>query len=156
MNEMLGIFMNSLINMLQEMTGIEIEQDDAAVDIKNEVQSLGISSILNFSGKTKGRLLLDFEPAMACAIAEKVYGEPYTDIKDPLLMAAISELNNIVAGDATTILNNEYKMSLRLAPPMVFTGNGVRITIPQISSESVMMKSSYGRVVMNVAFEGGK
>ena len=81
---------------------------------------------------------------------------PFTSVKDNLVLATISEMNNIISGDGLTILNNSYNLGLRLAPPIVFTGKGTVICIPKIHPNSIdFMSPKYGKLKLNIAFEGG-
>jgi len=156
MEELANIFFTSLKEMMEQMGGIAIEkavQDNLG---NSDVKSYGLSSIITFAGKIKGRLLIDMEPQVGLKMAANIYGQDFDDVRDPLVLAAISELNNTVAGDANTLINDKLALGLRLAPPIVFTGRNVSISIPKISSQSIECISPYGRVKLNVAFEGGK
>jgi chemotaxis protein CheX len=149
-------FVDSTQNMILQMAGINTDIITDFYPEKDDLVSYGFSSIVSFAGKIKGRLLLDMEPNLALAFAEMLYDEKYGSAKEKMVLAAISELNNIIAGDANTYLNDQYHLSLRLALPIVFVGQSHPIIcIPKIASASVDFTTSYGKLKMNVAFEGG-
>ena len=74
------------------------------------------------------------EPGLALSMAGAVLGEEYGDVKDPMVLSLVAEVNNIISGNAITGINNELLMDLRLAPPVVFVGRDVVISIPRLRS----------------------
>jgi len=148
-------FINSVKTILQQMTSIDVETEGDFQPENNDIISYGVTSIINFAGKVKGRLLLDMEPDLAVDIAGRLTNEAYSSPKEHMVLAAISEINNIIAGDANTFLNNTYGLGLRLTPPVVFTGNKAIISIPKIPSVSIACRTSSGKLKVNIAFEGG-
>lgn len=149
------IFGTSTKNIIKEMLDLDIKGMDSLKEEPGEIHSMGVSSIITFAGTRKGRLLIDMEPGLALYVANTLLGEEYDNIKNQMVLSTVSEINNIVSGDAVTQLNNSYSMSLRLAPPIVFTGQDVIISIPKISSLSSWGDTDYGRIRINIAWEGG-
>lgn len=146
-------FVNSTKDMLKQMADIDIAVSGTFQDEEDSIASYGVSSIISFAGKVKGRFLLDMEPGVALTIAQNITGVYYNSPKDNMVLASISELNNTIAGDGITNLNNTYSLSLRLAPPVVFTGKDTVISIPKIPSASLHCTTRYGKLRINVAFE---
>ena len=149
------IFGTSVKDIIKEMTGLDIRGMDDLEQEPGEILSMGVSSIITFAGVRKGRLLVDMEPSLAIYLANALLGEEYDNIKNRMVLATVSEINNIVSGDAITKLNNKYSMGLRLTPPIVFTGQDVIISIPKISSLSSWGDTDYGKIRINIAWEGG-
>ena len=148
-------FVNSVVEMFSQMADIDVVIDGDIFSDTNEIVSYGVTSIITFVGTIKGRLLLDMEPSLAITFTQKITDDTYDSSRDPMVLAMISELNNVIAGDANTIINNEYKLGLRLAPPVVFVGKDTVITIPKLSSKSVNYTTAFGKLKVNIAFEGG-
>jgi chemotaxis protein CheX len=146
-------FENSVKDIFMQMAGIEISLQDGFYPEIDEITSYGVSSIISFVGKIKGRLLLDMEKSLALAIAKNITGTEYTSTNEYMVLASISELNNIISGDGITQLNNLYSLSLRLAPPIVFSGKDAVICIPKISSVSLNCMTPFGNLKVNAAFE---
>lgn len=141
--------------IIREMSEIDIVGMDSLEEESSELTSMGISSIITFAGARKGRLLLDMEPGLALSMAGAVLGEEYGDVKDPMVLSLVAEVNNIISGNAITGINNELLMDLRLAPPVVFAGRDVVISIPRLRSLSSWGETEYGRIRINIAWEGG-
>lgn len=137
------------------MAGFELKLEPQGGAEDQEVLSLGTTSVISFSGPGhKGRLLLDFEPKAAIETAKLVTGEMYQSVKEPMVLASISEINNIIAGSATTAINNSYNTGIRLAPPFIFCGSNVIVSMPKVKSLTAEGVTPYGKVRLNIAFEG--
>lgn len=147
-------FAKSVQDMIQQMAGIEVTMEGNFYDEKEELISLGVSSVISFAGKIRGRLVLDMESVLALAFANKINSRNYTSEREIMVLMSISELNNIVAGDANTYLNNQFQLGLRLAPPFVFVGKNAIIQTPRIPSYSINCKTQYGKLKVNIGFEG--
>ena len=147
-------FVNGARETILAMAGLDLEVTGAFSFENEEIASLGVTSIITCTGKLKGRFLIDMEPALALALAQNITGASYSDIKDPMVMATVSELNNIISGSAISVFNNTYGLNLWLAPPIVFAGKNTVICIPKISSSSIDCATRYGKLKLNIAFEG--
>lgn len=146
-------FINSVKDIMMKMADIDVTVTGTVISGNEEIVSYGVTSIVACVGKIKGRLLLDMEQSLAVTIAQNVTGVCYASAKEYMVLATISELNNIIAGDAITVINNQFSLGLRLAPPVVLTGKDVIISIPKISSTSLDCTTRYGKLKVNVAFE---
>ena len=149
------VFQESIQEIFSEMIGMELVQQGEIYDDNNEISSLGVASILNFSGSFKGRFLIDVEDSVALQATEYLFGSSFTQVRDVVVLGVLSEMNNTIAGHAVTKINNAHRTRLMLAPPIVFAGSKVMIAIPKLPSISVDYMTAYGKVKMNLAVEGG-
>lgn len=148
-------FINSTAQIIKDMTGIEVTEDGDQHPEKSDLILYGVASVITFVGKIKGRFTIDFEPGLAKVIIEYLMDEEKPNIQDRLMLGCISEINNIIAGDANTLLNNRYGLGLRLAPPIVFSGKNIVLAASKLESVTASFKTAYGSFKLNVAFEGG-
>lgn len=148
-------FINSISLIFKEMANIEATLVGALNTETEEIETMGVTSVISFTGKIKGRVMLDLEPSLALAVAENITGSIYDSIKDPMVMAAISEINNIISGKAIAPLNNELGLKLWMSPPYVFSGENAIICIPKLNSASLSYSTKYGNLKFNIAFEKG-
>ncbi len=148
-------YFDSAQTVLHDMAAVRIEPGGYFYPDHNDIMSYGVASIITFMGKIKGRLLIDMDPELALQIARNINDEQFDNTKEFMVLTTISEVNNVIAGKANTILNNNFSLGLRLAPPIVFTGKKPIVCIPKINSESIDCYSKHGRLRINVAFEGG-
>ena len=72
-----------------------------------------------------------------------------------MVMATVSEMNNIISGKAIAPLNNDLGIKLWMSPPYVFSGENPIICIPKLNSASLSYTTKYGKLKFNIAFEKG-
>ncbi len=147
-------FVNSAISILKNTAGLSIEKIGSPRETHGQQISLVISSVVSFAGRIKGRCIIDMDTTVALDIAGNIMGAKYDYIKDPMVLSTISELNNIIAGDSITMLNNDLGLGLRLAPPVVFTGRQVIIYSSQVKQVTVDVDTPKGRMRLSIAWEG--
>lgn len=76
--------------------------------------------MIGFTGKMKGHVLIAFEHDIACDIASKMMMMPVTEMDD-LSKSAISELGNMILGNAATIFSTQG-IAIDITPPTIGTG----------------------------------
>ncbi len=147
-------FLNSAKAILKKMAKIEVSTDGIFHPEDKEIESKGISSVVTYNGRLKGRMLLDMSQDTALNLVKSITGKTFQDAKEFIVLAAICELNNTIAGDGITYLNDQYSLSLRLVPPYVFVGKNALICLDKIPSKAVICSTIYGEIRIIVAFEG--
>lgn len=153
--ELAESFIHSTQSIIKQMAEMDISEDGKPYEGTGDFTSQGITSIITFAGKIKGRFIIDFSPNFALQMIEAMTEEKSSSLKDKMLLAGISEVNNIIAGDAITFLNNKYTLGLRLAPPIVFTGRNATVATSKMDSVVVPMTSEYGTIKLDISFQGG-
>ncbi|MGE5472809.1 MAG: chemotaxis protein CheX [Ignavibacteriales bacterium] len=151
--EFIQPFVDGVKRVLKKMANIEATANEESYEEKNEIQTKGITSIISYSGKVGGRFLIDMSQETAISIVRRISGTSYDSAKEQMVLSTISELNNIIAGDGLTEINNKFLMGLRLVPPVVFAGDEAMVCLDKIPSESVNLKTEYGDIKINIAFE---
>lgn len=147
-------FVNATKGIIYSMAELELKEDGECYEETDDLISFGATVVVGYVGKMKGRMLLDFEPNTAIQLANIINGEEYASVDDEMVIATLSEIGNIVAGDAITNLNNEFSLGSRLAPPIVFSGDDVVIGTNNMQSLSIILSSEFGRIKVNIAYEG--
>lgn len=98
--------------------------------------------IIGFTGKMRGQVMISFEHAIACDIASKMMMMPVMEM-DELAKSAISELGNMILGNAATIFSTR--------------GIDIDITPPTIGSGSMSFSHSYAKsICVPLEYEGTK
>lgn len=88
--------------------------------------------IIGITGEIKGQVMIAIENYVACDIASKMIMTQVGQLDD-LAMSAISELGNMILGNAATMLSNNG-ITVDITTPTIATGN-VRFQgdVPNIS-----------------------
>jgi chemotaxis protein CheX len=152
--EYINIFAISVTSVVEEMTGICLNKIVPPHEEYNLFRTKGLTSIINFSGKINGRLILDMDILLAEGFYNKIFDETSTGNNDENLLLLIIEMNNTIAGRAITKLNNQNNLNLRLSPAMVFSGNNPIVSIPIMDAYSFEMSCESGSIKVNIAIEG--
>ncbi|HHU63032.1 MAG TPA: hypothetical protein GXZ32_02300 [Clostridiales bacterium] len=148
-------FVDSVVSILKKTAGLTVDKIGAPKEAGGQQTSQGIASVVSFSGnKIKGRCIIDMEQEVALDVVENIMGTRYDNLKELMVLYTISELNNIIAGDSITKLNNEFGTGLRLAPPVVFTGRKVVMYSSQVKEATVDIDTPKGSLRLIIAWEG--
>ena len=120
--------------------------------VNDEKISRGVSVVMGIIGKYGGRMLLDMSFETAKKITARLFQkeEPSNDE----IMNAISEISNIIAGNACSMINKINSLfGFRVAPPTLVYGESIKISRAELSTvSSVVAKTSFGEVSLNIGF----
>jgi CheY-like chemotaxis protein/CheY-specific phosphatase CheX len=120
--------------------------------VNGEKISRGCSVVMGIIGHYGGRMILDvsFETARKLAAHLFQKEEPSNDET----LNAISEISNIIAGNACSMINKTDSLfGFRVAPPTLVYGESIKISRAELSTvASVVAETSFGDVYMNIGF----
>ena len=120
-----------------------------------EQSSRGISVVMGIIGKYGGRMILDMSTETATNITASLLKKK--DLKKEEIINVMSEISNIIAGNACSLMNKSNKLlGLRVAPPTVVYGDSIKISKSELDTvSSVKAESSFGELFLNVGFNRG-
>ena len=97
---------------------------------------------------------MDLSVESAEKIAEAILKRPAKSREEVLAM--VSELANIVAGIACSMLNKKDKaFALRVSPPSLFHGNTAEIVSPSVKIHKSIAETDFGSIFLGVGFKKG-
>lgn len=132
--EHINPFLLSARQILDQVCGIRIEigqisKDSVVIDGEPMFIMLGVT------GEMTGQVCIAFDLDVARDIASRMMmGMPVTEIDD-MAKSALSELGNMIMGNAATLLSNN-KVTIDITPPTLVTGNA-KLVSPNITSFKV-------------------
>lgn len=115
----------------------------------NEI--MGVAIIVGLAGQVSGRVIIDMSQETALNIASSMNDEKLTEF-DELVSATLTELGNMITGNAVTKLH-ELGFKFDLTPPALFMGDNLRITDAKIEALVVPLELPEGKVEINVAIK---
>jgi chemotaxis protein CheX len=142
-------FTEAALVVLKEVLAGRIVAGDIELSATT-VASRGITTIVGITGEADGRILFDMAPASAVRIAGVMNGEEISEL-NRLGQDTLAELASMIAGRAVTILNDAGHQ-LQASPPTLLIGDNLTISNFQLETMVVPLETSYGEVVVNVAF----
>lgn len=148
------MFKEAVLNLFNKLTKTVPEITDESND-DLAIHSEGISIVMGITGKYSGRLILDmsFETANKLA-AVLLKRDPENDEE---LLNVMSEIANMSAGNACSMINKKNKLfGLRVAPPTTFHGESINISKAELENTySANVKSQFGDLSINIGFKRG-
>ncbi|MBC8016709.1 MAG: response regulator [Sporomusaceae bacterium] len=116
--------------------------------------SQGITTVIGIIGQSTGTMIMDLSAETAENIAEAILRRPAKNREE--LLAMVSELANIIAGIACSMLNKKDKAyGLRVSPPSLFHGNTAEIVSPSVKIQKSLAQTDYGSIFLGVGFKKG-
>lgn len=98
--------------------------------------------MIGVTGEMRGQVVIGFSLDVACDIASKMIMMPITEMNE-LSMSAISELGNMIMGNAATILSTK--------------GIGIDITPPTLCRGGISIMTSYAKnICIPLMYDDGK
>ncbi|WKY42969.1 response regulator [Eubacteriaceae bacterium ES2] len=147
-------FRESIFSFLKNQIGGEISVNDDDAENGKVRKSSGVSVSVGIIGCHDGRFIIDMSEETALAMTKQILMDD-----EPILDEAIqflSELANIIAGNACSLLNGMNRsLGLRVSPPTVIRGEDVKISIGDMMSRSFLVDTSLGKIFMNIGFQKG-
>ncbi len=121
--------------------------------LKNKpTPSYGVSVIVGVIGQVKGQIIYSMSEDTAKHIASTMMMGMPVDTFDEMAKSAISELSNMITGNASTQLAAQG-LEIDISPPTLITGNSVTITTGTVQTIVVPVETEAGIFEINIALE---
>ena len=147
--EYINPFVESAIHILKSTVSENVKRGELRLAASTSTM-MGVAIIVGLAGQVSGRVVLDMTEPTAMKIASSMNGEELTEF-DELVSATLTELGNMIAGNAVTKLH-ELGFQFDLTPPALFTGKELKIA-EKIESLVVPLLLAEGEVNINVAIK---
>lgn len=152
--EYINPFVETSYRVLKEvLEGSDVKRGDLYLK-STAMPVMGVAALVGLAGDVEGRVLFDMTFETALNIASKMNMEKMTKFDD-MAKATISELANIITGQAVTKLH-ELGFKFDLTPPALFAGENMEIAALSGGQESVEalivpLITECGKIEVNVA-----
>ncbi len=133
------------------MFGLELKQEKPYVKKTSEFEPDQIVICLGIVGQVTGQVLLVLTQKVALDLASKMCMMPITELDD-ISRSAISELGNMVMGNAATLLSTKG-IIIDITPPTLIQGN---FKMDAIYAENICIPMNYGegmRIELDVSLK---
>ncbi len=150
--EYINPFVESAYNVLTEVLQTEVKRGELYLK-STSMSVLGVAAIVGLAGDVEGRVLFDMsrETAMAvCNVMLQSMGMDPVDEMSDMAKATITEMANMITGQAVTKLHN-LGFRFDLTPPAILTGNNMEISDNKVEALIVPMDMEMGKIEINVA-----
>lgn len=150
--EYINPFVESAYSVINEVLSVEVERGELYLK-SSSMPVLGVAAIVGLAGDVEGRVLFDMTKETALNVANdmlKSMDMEQIDSLNEMGRATITELANMITGQAVTKLHNQG-FEFDLTPPAIFTGENMEVSDPGVEALIVPMKIPQGKIEVNVA-----
>lgn len=114
--ELVNPFLESTQSVIEQIANISSSQEELVVSKKTNAETLWVK--IGIKGQLHGNLMLEMENKVALVIVSKMMGGFELTQIDEMGKSAISELGNMISGNASMLLSQEG-IDLDITPPEI-------------------------------------
>lgn len=108
--------------------------------------------VVGITGAIQGQAIISMTEELAKAIASKMMmGMPVAEL-DEMAKSAISELGNMIMGNAATLLFNN-NIIVDITPPTLMVGNGITISSSSMTTVGIPLNSELGTMTLDISIK---
>lgn len=148
--EYVNPFLEAALTVFKIELDTEIEKDSVSMRA-SAMTTQEINVLIVIEGDIHGQVVYGLSEKTAKKIAVKMTGQPIITLNE-LAQSAISELGNMITGQATTKLSDTYS-SLALTPPTLVFDRDVLISTIEVNRLYIVLSSEMGDIEVSVAFD---
>lgn len=142
-------FITGAVNVFKKDLGVELSRQDLSIK-PSPLPSKEISIIIGVTGPIRGQVVYSMDGEFAYSLAKAMLpGKLPADLKK-LTNSVISEIANMVTGQASIILAGENDL-IDISPPLVFTGPRVSMDFLNLPTICLSFLSEIGSFEVNIA-----
>jgi chemotaxis protein CheX len=124
--EYINPFVEAAYNVLKETLQYDVKRGE--LYLKNaSMQIMGVAALVGLAGDVEGRVLFDMTKDTALKVVSAMNGGETFTALDDMAKATITELANMITGQAVTNLHS-LGFKFDLTPPMLFSGVNMEIS----------------------------
>lgn len=149
--EYVSPFIDSAVSILAQIAGIQAERGKLALR-ESTTPVFDVAVILGIVGQVRGQVVYAMEIGTAKQIASQMMGGFPVEEFDEMAKSAISELGNMITGNASTLLEKQG-VECNLSPPTIITGKQVEISSVKIQTLVVPLSMDCGTLEIAVGLQ---
>lgn len=147
--ELINSFIKASKDIIVQMAGVQSETGSVYVKEKT-FPSMNVAIMIGITGDFKGQALISMEKNVGLKIASNMMGGlPVADLDD-IAKSAISELGNMILGNAATLLYNQG-IKIDITPPSLLVGDNLSVSITSMKTLCVPLKTEHGLIEFDIA-----
>ena len=154
--EYANIFIRSATRVFTHEIGVGLSRTGIARK-SAPVPSLPVSIIIGITGAIRGQVVYSMDTNFAFQVAKAMIPNKLPSELRKLTNSAVSEVANIITGQASIALAGEDRL-IHLTPPAVFSGIDMKVDFLSIPTIALSFISEIGVLEINIAFteNGGR
>lgn len=111
-----------------------------------------LAVLIGITGVLRGQVILTMDQPVACSIASSMMmGMPVPELND-MAKSAVSELSNMILGNAATIFSTK-NIAIDITPPTMTMGSNLSFSVSDSKTICVPLKFDTGEMEINIAIK---
>jgi chemotaxis protein CheX len=154
--EYANVFIRSAVAVFRQELGVLLSRK--SIMRKNSpLPSLPTCIVIGITGAVRGQVVYSMDGSFAFSVTKAMMPRKLPSELRKLTNSAVSEIANMITGQASIALAGEDKL-IHLTPPAVFSGRGLRVDFLSIPTIALSFISEIGSLEINIAFteDGGR
>lgn len=148
--EYANVFIRGATNVFGHEIGVSLSRK--SLTRKNApVPSLPVSIVIGITGSIRGQVVYSMDSNFAYAVTKAMIPNKLPSELKKLTNSAVSEVANMITGQASISLAGEDKL-IHLTPPAVFSGTDMTVDFLSIPTICLSFISEIGSLEINIAF----
>lgn len=144
----LNPFVEAAFRVLEAELGVSAQRSNATLQ-NSACTANDVTVLLSLVGQVKGIVLYGMSETTAKEIVSQILGQSFEEF-DELAQSGISELGNVITGQASTNLS-KAGFEARLSPPTLILGNGTTISTLEFQRLVVPLDTELGELQIHLA-----
>jgi chemotaxis protein CheX len=146
-------FVQAAVQTFQKEIGVRLSRKDLKLK-SSPVPSQAISIIIGVTGAVRGQVVLSLDENVAMAVTKAMLpGKLPVELKK-LVNSAVSELANIITGQASILLAGDHG-KIDITPPAIIMGGALRMDFLNMQTICLSFLSEIGTLELNIALTEG-
>jgi chemotaxis protein CheX len=152
--ELANIFIRCAVEVFQKEVNVHLTRKDL-VKKTSPVPSLPVSIILGITGFVRGQIVYAMDQNFAFNVAKAMLPNKLRAEVRKLANSAVSEMANIITGQASIALAGESQ-KINLTPPAVLMASDLHMDFLDIPTIALSLISEIGVLEINIALTDGQ
>lgn len=145
--EFIEPFVRAAFMVIESITGAKPTREQLSLR-KNTFTSQQVTILAGVNGEVEGTALYGMSMTTTMKIAGAMIGTEVVEL-DEMALSAVSELGNMITGNATTLLSQKG-FDVDITPPSVVRGMDIEIST-KAPALVVPVSTPFGRIEINVS-----
>ena len=147
--EFVNPFIKASRDILVQMTGISSEMGSVYIKDKSFLMP-NVVIMIGITGDFKGQAVVSMSEGIAFRIASNMMGGLPVAALDEITKSAISELGNMILGNAATLLYN-LNIKIDITPPTLLIGDKISISLANMKTICIPLKTEFGIIELDIS-----
>jgi chemotaxis protein CheX len=142
-------FISAAVTTFKKELRVALSRNSLGVK-ESPVPSKDVAIIIGVTGMVKGQVVYSMDSDFAYAVAKSMLPDKLPADLKKLTNSAVSEIANIITGQASIILAGE-KQKIEITPPAVFCGGATTMDFLSLQTICLSFLSEIGSFEINIA-----